>query len=134
MTFRCCASTPQHAHSSVDKAVIALGLGHQALRRIPADDKFSLRIDALEAALVEDRAAGVAPIAIVATVGTTSSTSVDDVEALASIAEREALWLHVDAAYRRDGDGPGIRVDARRIRSRALHCGEPAQMAVHRST
>jgi aromatic-L-amino-acid decarboxylase len=89
----------EHAHSSVDKAVIALGLGHHALRRIPADDKFSLRIDALEAALVEDRAMGILPIAVVGTVGTTSSTSVDDVEALASIAEREALWLHVDAAY-----------------------------------
>ena len=27
----------EHAHSSVDKAVILLGLGHGALRRIPAD-------------------------------------------------------------------------------------------------
>jgi aromatic-L-amino-acid decarboxylase len=89
----------EHAHSSVDKAVIALGLGHDSLRRIPADDKFSLRIDALESALVEDRAAGVVPIAVVATIGTTSSTSVDDVAAIASIAEREGLWLHVDAAY-----------------------------------
>ncbi len=89
----------EHAHSSVDKAVIALGLGHNALRRIPADGKFSLRIDALEAALVEDRATGIVPIAVVATIGTTSSTSVDDVEAVATIAEREGLWLHVDAAY-----------------------------------
>jgi aromatic-L-amino-acid decarboxylase len=89
----------EHAHSSVDKAVIALGLGHRALRRIPADGNFSMRIDALEAALAEDRAAGVKPIAIVATVGTTSSTSVDDVDAAASIANREGIWLHVDAAY-----------------------------------
>ncbi len=89
----------EHAHSSVDKAVIALGLGHQALRRIPADDRFSMRVDALEAALSEDRAAGIRPVAIVATVGTTSSTSVDDVEAIAAIAKREQIWLHVDAAY-----------------------------------
>jgi aromatic-L-amino-acid decarboxylase len=89
----------EHAHSSVDKAVIALGLGHDSLRRIPADGNFSMRIDALEAALAEDRAAGIRPIAVVATIGTTSSTSVDDVEAVASIAQREGIWLHVDAAY-----------------------------------
>ena len=89
----------EHAHSSVDKAVIALGLGHNSLRRIAADEKFSMRTDALEAALAEDRAGGILPIAIVATIGTTSSTSVDDVEAIASISEREGLWLHVDAAY-----------------------------------
>lgn len=89
----------EHAHSSVDKAVIALGLGHECLRRIPADDKFSMRIDALEAALSEDRARAVKPIAVVATIGTTSSTSVDDVAAVAAIAKRENVWLHVDAAY-----------------------------------
>ena len=34
-----------------------------------------------------------------ATVGTTSSTSADPVAAVADIAEREGVWLHVDAAY-----------------------------------
>ena len=34
-----------------------------------------------------------------ATVGTTSSTSADPVAAVADIAAREGLWLHVDAAY-----------------------------------
>ena len=89
----------EHAHTSVDKAVIALGLGHNSLRRIPADDNFSMRIDALEAAIVEDHAAGIRPIAVVATIGTTSSTSVDDVAAVAVIAKQENLWMHVDAAY-----------------------------------
>ncbi len=89
----------EHAHSSVDKAVIALGLGHESLRRIPADDRFSMRVDLLDAALAEDRAAGRLPIAVVASVGTTSSTSVDDVAAVADVCARERLWLHVDAAY-----------------------------------
>lgn len=89
----------EHAHSSVDKAVIALGLGHQSLRRIPADAEFRMRTDALAAAVTEDRAAGSLPIAVVATVGTTSSTSVDDVPGAAAICERERMWLHVDAAY-----------------------------------
>jgi aromatic-L-amino-acid decarboxylase len=89
----------EHAHSSVDKAVILLGLGHDALRRIPADRDFSMLPDALEAAFTEDRAAGMLPIAVVATVGTTSSTSVDPVDAIAHIAAAEQVWLHVDAAY-----------------------------------
>ena len=58
-----------------------------------------MRPAALEAAIAADRAAGHRPIAIVATVGTTSSTSVDPVAAIADIAEREGVWLHVDAAY-----------------------------------
>jgi aromatic-L-amino-acid decarboxylase len=89
----------EHAHSSVDKAVIALGMGHHSLRRIPADSNFSMRTDLLAAAVTEDRAAGRLPVAVVASVGTTSSTSVDDVAGVADICERERMWLHVDAAY-----------------------------------
>ena len=89
----------EHAHSSVDKAVILLGLGHDALRRIPADRDFAMHPDALESAIAEDRAAGMLPVAVVATVGTTSSTSVDPVDAIAPICAAEQLWLHVDAAY-----------------------------------
>jgi aromatic-L-amino-acid decarboxylase len=89
----------EHAHSSVDKAIILLGLGHDALRRIPADRDFAMRPDALEDAITQDRAAGMLPIAVVATVGTTSSTSVDPVDAIQPICAAERLWLHVDAAY-----------------------------------
>lgn len=87
------------AHSSVDKAVILLGFGHDALRRIEVDEEFRMRPDALAAAIDEDTRAGYQPIAIVATVGTTSTTSIDPVGAIADIAARERLWLHVDAAY-----------------------------------
>jgi aromatic-L-amino-acid decarboxylase len=89
----------EHAHSSVDKAVILLGLGHDSLRRLPADTAFSLDAPALERAIADDRKAGIEPIAVVATVGTTSMTSIDPVDAIASICARERLWLHVDAAY-----------------------------------
>ncbi len=87
------------AHSSIDKGVMAIGLGHAALRKIPVDGSFRMRPDALGAAIDEDRAAGARPIAVVATVGTTSTTSVDPVPAIADICAREQIWLHVDAAY-----------------------------------
>jgi aromatic-L-amino-acid decarboxylase len=87
------------AHSSVEKACMTLGLGRDALVRIPTNDRYELRLDALASAVADDRAAGHRPIAIVATLGTTSSTSVDPVAAIADIAEHEGLWLHVDSAY-----------------------------------
>jgi aromatic-L-amino-acid decarboxylase len=89
----------EHAHSSVDKAVIALGMGHDALRRIPGDDQFRMRVDDLDRTMRADRAAGRTPVAVIASVGTTSSTSVDDVVAIADVCARERTWLHVDAAY-----------------------------------
>jgi aromatic-L-amino-acid decarboxylase len=89
----------EHAHSSIDKAVILLGLGHEALVKIPADAQFRLRADLLRDAIAADRKAGRLPIAVVATVGTTSTTSVDPVADVASVCEDEGLWLHVDAAY-----------------------------------
>jgi aromatic-L-amino-acid decarboxylase len=89
----------EHTHSSIDKAVILLGLGHESLRKIPGDAEFRMRPDLLAAAVAEDRAAGWHPMAVVATVGTTSTTSIDPVPAIADIAQAEGLWLHVDCAY-----------------------------------
>ena len=86
-------------HSSIDKAVILLGLGHEALRKVPSDEEFRMRPDALAAAIAEDRREGWLPMAVVATVGSTSTTSIDPVPAIADLCERERLWLHVDAAY-----------------------------------
>ena len=89
----------EQAHSSIDKAVMTLGLGHEALARIPADAEFRMRPGALRRAVAADRARGVTPLAVVATVGTTSTTSVDPVPAIARVCADEGLWLHVDAAY-----------------------------------
>lgn len=89
----------EHAHSSVDKAVILLGLGHDALVKIPADAEYRMRADLLAARIRDDRAAGLLPLAAVATVGSTSSTSVDPVAVIAEVCTAEGIWLHVDAAY-----------------------------------
>ncbi len=89
----------EEAHSSVDKAVITLGLGLSGVRRIATDDDYRMDVAALERAIAEDRATGIRPLAVVATVGTTSTTSVDPVGPIADLCEREGIWLHVDAAY-----------------------------------
>jgi aromatic-L-amino-acid decarboxylase len=87
------------AHSSIDKAVIALGIGLANLRKVPVDGAFRMDPVALEAMMAEDRAHGRVPVAVVATAGTTSTTSVDPLRPVAEICRRESVWLHVDAAY-----------------------------------
>jgi aromatic-L-amino-acid decarboxylase len=86
-------------HSSIDKALIAIGLGHESLRKIATDERFSMRVDALRDAIGRDRSDGILPIAVVPTVGTTSTTSIDPVPEIADICAQERLWMHVDAAY-----------------------------------
>ncbi|HEX7084948.1 MAG TPA: pyridoxal-dependent decarboxylase [Vicinamibacterales bacterium] len=88
-----------HTHSSVDKAVMLLGFGQEAIHRVPVDDAHAMRAECLADAIAAHRAAGFQPLAVVATVGTTSSTAVDPVNAIADVCERENVWLHVDAAY-----------------------------------
>jgi aromatic-L-amino-acid/L-tryptophan decarboxylase len=89
----------EHAHSSVDKAALALGFGARNIVKIPSDAGFRMRPDALAAAIASDRAEGMQPCVIVATTGTTSTAAVDPVRAIGEIAKREQCWLHVDAAY-----------------------------------
>ncbi|WP_353267258.1 pyridoxal-dependent decarboxylase [Gemmatimonas sp.] len=89
----------EHAHSSIDKAVIALGLGHENLVKIPADEQFRLRPEAFAAAIAADAAAGFIPLAVVPCVGTTSTTSIDPVVDVVRIARQYGCWVHVDAAY-----------------------------------
>ncbi len=89
----------EHAHSSVDKGALTLGIGLDNVVKIPCDAEFRMRPDALAEAIASDRAAGFLPLACVATVGTTSMTSIDPVPAIADICSRESVWLHVDGAY-----------------------------------
>ena len=89
----------EHAHSSVDKAALALGFGAKNIVKIPADEQFRMRPDALAEAIARDRANELLPCVIVATTGTTSTAAVDPVRAIGEIAKREHCWLHVDAAY-----------------------------------
>jgi aromatic-L-amino-acid/L-tryptophan decarboxylase len=91
--------TSSHAHSSIDKAALALGLGLDNVVHIDVDAEFRMRPESLANAIADDNAHGFLPLACVATVGTTSTTSIDPVPAIAEICRRERIWLHVDGAY-----------------------------------
>ena len=122
----------REAHSSIEKACMTLGLGRASLVRVATNERFELEPAALDAAIDADRGAGLHPVAIVATVGTTSSTAVDPVAAIADIAEREGLWLHVDAAYAGAvAIDPGLRGAVRRLGACRLDRRQPPQVALH---
>jgi aromatic-L-amino-acid/L-tryptophan decarboxylase len=89
----------EHAHSSVEKGALTIGLGLDNVVKIESDDAFRMQPDRLEAAIAADRAAGRLPLACVATVGTTSTASIDPVPAIGAICRREQVWLHVDGSY-----------------------------------
>jgi aromatic-L-amino-acid/L-tryptophan decarboxylase len=90
--------TSAHSHSSVEKAALLAGFGKDNVRIIDHDSAFAMRADALAAAIAEDLDRGRQPCAVVATTGTTTSTAFDPIDAIAGVATRHHLWLHVDAA------------------------------------
>lgn len=94
-------------HETIDRAADLLGLGSAAVRRIPTDDRFRMRLDIAEDAIERDRASGIRPLCIVGTAGTTELGAIDPLSALADLAERHGCWFHVDAAY----GGPAAMVD-----------------------
>jgi aromatic-L-amino-acid decarboxylase len=89
----------EEAHSSIDKAVMTLGFGLEALRKLPTDSTLRMDAKALGATVDNDRRAGRIPLAAVATVGTTSTTAIDPVREIADICAKHKMWLHVDASY-----------------------------------
>ena len=87
------------AHHSIEKALRIAGLGEAKLSYVAMDERHRMRPDALAARVAEDRAAGLRPWLIVAAAGATDTGAVDPLDAVADVAQREQLWLHVDAAY-----------------------------------
>jgi aromatic-L-amino-acid decarboxylase len=86
-------------HYSFDKAVDLLGLGRGQLRKLTLDERYRIDTQALEDAIVQDRAQGLTPCCIIGIAGTTNTGSVDKLPVLADIATRHGCWFHVDAAY-----------------------------------
>jgi len=98
--FRVYAS--DQAHSSVEKAAIALGLGEENVQRVPSDRDFRMNVSELREMIARDLASGsgrIKPLAVIATVGTTSTASVDPVKEIVDICREQKIWLHVDGAY-----------------------------------
>ena len=91
--------TSTQTHSCVARAFDILGLGADALRKVPVNDAFELDTAALRAAISADKAAGLTPFVIVGTAGAVNVGAIDDLETIADIAAENQLWFHVDGAF-----------------------------------
>lgn len=86
-------------HHCVDKALRIAGRADAPRRTLALDDRYRISLASLEAALEQDRRAGVAPWLVVASAGTVDTGSVDPLADIAGLCARYGAWLHVDGAY-----------------------------------
>lgn len=91
--------TSEQTHSATEKNVKIAGLGLAGFRKIPVDDAFRLRVDALAAAIETDLAAGIRPACVVASIGGTGVGAVDPLREIGALCRRHDIFLHVDAAW-----------------------------------
>jgi aromatic-L-amino-acid decarboxylase len=89
----------EEVHQCAHKAMELMGLGRESLRLIPVDTTYRMRLDLLEDAIRQDRAAGRKPFCVIGSAGTVKTGAIDDLDALATLCQREKLWFHVDGAF-----------------------------------
>lgn len=87
------------SHHSIVKAARMVGIGQNAIRIIPTDDRQRMDATLLEAQIVDDLTDGLDPFMLISTAGTTGSGAIDPIELNHQIARKFELWHHVDAAY-----------------------------------
>ncbi|HEX6910421.1 MAG TPA: aminotransferase class V-fold PLP-dependent enzyme [Longimicrobium sp.] len=125
------------AHSSIERGARVLGFRADQLRKLPTDDGFRLRMDALQSAAAEDRAAGRTPFCVAASAGTTNTGAVDPLPEIAALCRAESMWMHVDGAYgaaaaltdegrealRGLGEADSVSLDAHKWLFQPFECG-----------
>ncbi len=87
------------AHGVNERAADMLGLGREAVRVIPVDDRLRMRVDALREAIAADIRDGHRPVAVVASAGTVGTGTIDPLDAIADVCDEHGTWYHIDGAY-----------------------------------
>jgi aromatic-L-amino-acid decarboxylase len=90
----------EQVHTSIDRAIWIAGIGEENLVKLPGRGPLhGMDATELDAVIGRDRAAGMLPAGVIASVGGTSIGGTDDVAAIAAVARRHGLYVHVDAAW-----------------------------------
>ena len=91
--------TSEISHFSMEKSCHMLGLGYDAVVKLPVDSECRIDIKKFEEIVKRDRDSGLIPFASVATIGTTDFGSIDNVSEMRRISDEYGMYLHADAAY-----------------------------------
>lgn len=91
--------TSSEAHACVERAFDMVGLGAEALRKVRVTENFTLDVDALNAQIEKDKAAGLQPFFVSGTAGTVNTGATDNLDELSDVCARYGLWFHVDGAF-----------------------------------
>ncbi|MFX0121767.1 MAG: pyridoxal phosphate-dependent decarboxylase family protein [Candidatus Hodarchaeota archaeon] len=89
----------EETHLSNPKAIEILGLGSDAFRKIPVNEKFQINLAKLKECILEDRDNYYQPVCIIGNAGTVNTGAFDDLDMLANICEEENMWFHIDGAF-----------------------------------
>jgi len=87
------------AHYSIARAAAILGVGGEAVFRVPVDHEYRTDLARVPAAFATARRAGFRRFVLVGSAGSTPTGSFDELEALRREATRQGAWFHVDAAH-----------------------------------
>lgn len=91
--------TSEISHFSMEKSAHLLGLGYEAVVKVPVDAAQKMDVGELTRLVEEDVRRGNLPFCVVATEGTTDYGSIDPVPAIRKVCDRFGMLLHADAAY-----------------------------------
>ena len=89
----------EEAHYCIDRAAKVMGWGEGGVVKVPADERFKMRTDQLDACYRQAQAAGRQVVAVVGSACTTSTGSYDPLDAIADFCQQHSLWFHVDGAH-----------------------------------
>lgn len=115
-------------HHSFVKAARVAGLGDAAVRWVGVDEAHRMDVDQLVARIADDRAAGLAPLAVVGTAGTTATGAIDPLTAIGTVCRREGLWFHCDAAW----GGGALMSDAMRRHLDGIEAADSVTWDAHK--
>jgi len=89
----------KQVHHSVDKAIRIAGLNECMIRHVAMDGRFKMDMKELEKLISLDRQNKLNPFLVIASAGTTDTGAIDPLEEIGTIARKNNLWYHIDAAY-----------------------------------
>jgi aromatic-L-amino-acid/L-tryptophan decarboxylase len=89
----------KETHTWIQKAADIAGIGTDAIRWIPVDDRMRVNLSELRNQILKDIQAGDKPALVVGNAGSVSTGAVDPLPELAALCREFGLWFHVDGAY-----------------------------------